>query len=174
MHRVPPPASASHPQGLMPATGANVDFRSRTELQRKIRLTCRCSVPYILNTTDDFRSRCIEERCRATLNMSVREFREYKTSLKALIKVFKTGDDYRQVLETVTYPAVKSHYSLDIIEIPTVKSGLEQSEFRATLSIFCPTTRASHPEGSKSRRKQAGSGTPPKQLRGKQLSAYRF
>ena len=95
---------------------------------QKVRLTCQCGVPYTLNTVADLPSRCINERCRATLNMSIREFWEYERSLKALIKALEGGHDYRQAMKTVNRASSmgKSPYTLDIIEILTPVAGFWQ------------------------------------------------
>jgi len=87
---------------------------------QKVRLTCQCGVPYTLNTVNDLPDRCINERCRFTLHMSMSEFQEYKRSLRALVEALEGGQDYRQAVKTVNRVSRgKSPYSIDIVEIPT-------------------------------------------------------
>jgi len=89
--------------------------------RQKVRLTCQCGVPYTLDTVADFPTRCINERCRSTLHMSMSEFQEYKRSLRVLIEALEGGRDYREAVKTVNRVSRgKSPYSIDIVEIPTV------------------------------------------------------
>jgi len=92
-----------------------------TVKRQKVRLTCQCGVPYTLNTVDDLPARCMNERCRSTLHMSMREFQEYKKRLTALIEALEGGRDYREAVKTVNrVSSGKSPYSIDIVEIPTL------------------------------------------------------
>jgi len=38
--------------------------------QKRVGLTCKCGTSYTLNTIQDLPNRCINNRCRATLDMS--------------------------------------------------------------------------------------------------------
>jgi len=95
---------------------------------QKARLTCQCGVPYTLNTVADLPSRCINERCRSMLNMSIDELREYQRSLRALIEALEGGHDYRKAMETVNRASSrgKSPYSVDIVEIHIPVAGFWQ------------------------------------------------
>jgi len=92
---------------------------------QRARLTCQCGVPYTLNTVADLPSRCLNERCRSMLTMSINELREYQRSLRALIEALEGGHDHRQAMETANRVSRggKSPYTLDIIEIPTPVAG---------------------------------------------------
>jgi len=96
--------------------------------RQKVRLTCQCGVPYTLHTVGDLPARCINERCRSMLYMSMSELREYQKSLRALIEVLEGGHDYRQATETVNRVSSggKSPYTLDIVEVPTPVAGFWQ------------------------------------------------
>jgi hypothetical protein len=95
---------------------------------QRVRLTCKCGVPYTLNTVADLRTRCMNERCRAMMNMTISELREYQRNLKALTKALELGRDYGQALETANLASSggKSPYTLDIVEVPTPVSGFWQ------------------------------------------------
>ena len=88
--------------------------------QRRVCLTCRCGVPYTLNTIHDLRSRCINERCRATLNMSIEQLWKYEGSIIALMGALGLGRPYWKKLDFARRISKKfvSPYSIDVIELP--------------------------------------------------------
>ena len=96
--------------------------------RKKARLTCQCGVPYTLNAVANLPTRCVNERCFATLIMGVEELKEYQRSLRALVEALEQGRDYRQAMETAKKVSsrVKSPYSLDVVEIPTPVTGFWQ------------------------------------------------
>lgn len=55
-------------------------------------------MPYTLNTIHDLRSQCINERCRATLNMSIEQLWKYEGSIIALMGTLGLGRDYEKEL----------------------------------------------------------------------------
>jgi len=90
-----------------------------SEQHKKVRLTCNCGTPYVLNTVNDLRRRCINEQCRATLAMSQEELWEYHACLRALIKAVVLGHDYRQELKIASNVSrmFESPYTIEIVEV---------------------------------------------------------
>jgi hypothetical protein len=88
--------------------------------QKRVRLTCKCGVSYTLNTLNDFRSRCINERCRTTMHMSPEHLWKYQESITALMGTLGLGRDYGKELGDARTLSKKfaSPYTIDIIEIP--------------------------------------------------------
>jgi hypothetical protein len=87
--------------------------------QKKVRLTCQCGVPYTLHTISDLRGRCMNERCRAPLNMNPEDLWEYQESIVALMATVGLGRDYEKELVKAKKVSKKlaSPYTIDIIEI---------------------------------------------------------
>jgi hypothetical protein len=90
------------------------------EGQKRVRLTCKCGMSYTLNTVYDLRSRCINERCRATLNMNGDQLWKYQESIIALMGILGLGRDCRKELGNARSVSKKlaSPYTVDIVEIP--------------------------------------------------------
>jgi hypothetical protein len=90
------------------------------ERRKRVRLTCKCGMPYVLNTVNDLRRRCINEQCRATLNMSHEELWEFHACLRALIKAVTLGSDHRQELKIANNVAkmFESPYTIEIVDLP--------------------------------------------------------
>ena len=88
--------------------------------QKRVGLTCRCGMSYTLNTIHDLRNRCINESCRATLNMSTDQLWKYQESIIALMGALGLGRDYRKELGQARRVSKRlaSPYAVDIIEIP--------------------------------------------------------
>ena len=76
-------------------------------------------MPYTLNTIHDLRSRCINERCRATLNMNPEQLWKYRESIIALMGALGLGRDYRRELGLAQRLSRKfvSPYAIEIVEI---------------------------------------------------------
>jgi hypothetical protein len=91
-----------------------------SEKARRVCLICQCGMPYKLNTIYDLRSQCVNERCRATLNMNTDQLWKYQESLITLMGVLGLGRDYRRELDIVRRISKKfvSPYTIDVIEIP--------------------------------------------------------
>jgi hypothetical protein len=94
-----------------------------TEKQKRVCLTCKCGTPYTLNTIHDLRSRCVNERCRATLNMSTDGLWKYQESLIALMAALGLGRDYVRQLDFARRMSKKfaSPYTINVIEVPLEK-----------------------------------------------------
>jgi len=88
--------------------------------EKRVRLICKCGVPYTLNTIYDLRSRCSNERCRATLNMSDEGLWKYQESLITLMGALGLGRDHWNELNFARRMSKKfaSPYTIDIIEVP--------------------------------------------------------
>jgi len=88
--------------------------------QKRIRLTCKCGVPYILHTISDFQSQCTNERCRATLDMSDEGLWKYQESLIAVMAALGLGRDYSKELGNARRMSKKfaSPYAIEIVETP--------------------------------------------------------
>jgi len=93
------------------------------ERQKRVCLTCKCGTPYTLNTIYDLRSRCINECCRATLNMSPEALWKYQESLIALMGALGLGRDYARELDFARRMSKKfaSPYTVNVIEVPLEK-----------------------------------------------------
>jgi len=87
---------------------------------RRIRLTCKCGATHTLNNIKDLRSRCANERCRATLSMAQEELWEYQESIAALMAAMGLGRDYARELGNARSVSIKlsSPYTIDIVEVP--------------------------------------------------------
>jgi len=87
---------------------------------KRVRLTCQCGMSYTLNTIYDLRSRCTNERCRATLNMTGDQLWEYQDSIMALMRALGLGRDYGKELGRARRMSKKlaSPYTIAIIEVP--------------------------------------------------------
>ena len=87
---------------------------------KRVRLTCKCGMFYTLKSMNDFRRRCINERCRVALNMSQEELWEYRAGLNALIKALELGHDYSEELKIANHISrmFESPYTIEIVEIP--------------------------------------------------------
>jgi len=88
--------------------------------QKRVGLTCKCGMSYTLNTIHDLRSRCVNETCRAALNMSSDELWRYQDSIIALMGALGLGRDCRKELGQArrVSKTLASPYAVDIIEIP--------------------------------------------------------
>jgi hypothetical protein len=88
--------------------------------QKRVGLTCKCGMSYVLNTIHDLRSQCINERCRATLNMTPEELWKYQESIMALMGALGLGRDYGKELGFARRMSKKfvSPYTIGIIESP--------------------------------------------------------
>jgi DNA-binding XRE family transcriptional regulator len=75
---------------------------------------------YTLRSMNDFRRRCINESCRATLNMSQEELWEYRAGLNALLKALELGRSYSEELKIANHISrmFESPYTIEIVEIP--------------------------------------------------------
>ena len=73
---------------------------------------------YTLNTIHDLRSRCINESCRATLNMSTDQLWKYQESIIALMGALGLGCDHARELDFARRMSKKfaSPYAIDIVE----------------------------------------------------------
>jgi len=108
------------------ATDANLSGTSgwsvmaKQEREKRVRLTCKCGMQYVLNTVNDLRRRCTNEPCRATMHMSPEEIWEYHACLRALIKALALEYDYQRELKIAHNLSVmfESPYTIDIVEIP--------------------------------------------------------
>jgi hypothetical protein len=100
---------------------ASFDYAVATgKKQKLIKLTCKCGVSYALNTISDLPSRCINERCRVTLNMSEVGLWKYKESISALMEALGLGRRHANELDFARRMSKKfaSPYTIEIIEIP--------------------------------------------------------
>jgi hypothetical protein len=88
--------------------------------QKRVRLTCQCGMSYTLNTIYDLQSRCTNERCRATLNMTGDKLWEYQETIIALMGVLGLGREYGKELGHARRMSKKlaSPYTIAIIEVP--------------------------------------------------------
>ena len=88
--------------------------------QKRVGLTCRCGMSYTINTIHDLRSRCINEGCRAILNMSTDQLGQYQESIIALMGALGLGRDYGKELGQARRVSkrLSSPYAVDIIEVP--------------------------------------------------------
>ncbi len=75
---------------------------------------------YTLHTIHDLRSHCINESCRATLNMSTDQLWKYQESIIALMGVLGLGRDYQRELGQARRVSkqLASPYTINIFEIP--------------------------------------------------------
>ena len=87
---------------------------------KRVRLTCNCGVSYTLKTIHDLRTRCTNERCRATLNMDAEGLWKYQESIMALMAALGLGRDYGKELGFARRMSEKfaSPYSIEIVEMP--------------------------------------------------------
>ena len=67
--------------------------------QKRVGLTCKCGASYILNTIHDLPNRCINNRCRATLDMSDMNLWKYQESLLTLMATLGLGCDHWKELD---------------------------------------------------------------------------
>jgi len=88
--------------------------------QKRVGLTCKCGTSYTLHTIHDLRSRCINESCRATLNMSTDQLWNYQESIIALMGALGLGRDYQKELGQARRVSKRlaSPYAIDIVEVP--------------------------------------------------------
>ena len=88
--------------------------------QKRVSLTCKCGTSYTLNTIHDLRGRCINEGCRAALNVSADDLWKYQESLMALMEAIGLGRNYKKELDTARRVSEKlaSPYTIEVLEIP--------------------------------------------------------
>jgi len=86
---------------------------------KRVGLTCKCGASYTLNTIHDLRSPCVNERCRATLNMGTEALWKYHESIIALMGALGLGCDHARELDFARRMSKKfaSPYAIDIVEI---------------------------------------------------------
>ena len=70
-----------------------------TRQNKRVSLTCKCGTQYTLNTIHDLWSRCINERCRATLNMDPEALWKYQESIIVLMAALELERDYARELD---------------------------------------------------------------------------
>jgi len=87
---------------------------------KRVSLTYQCGVSYTLQTIHDLRSRCLNERCRATLNMNTEALWKYQESLIAVMAALGLGRDYARELDFARRMSKKfaSPYTINIIKVP--------------------------------------------------------
>ena len=88
--------------------------------QKRVGLTCKCGASYTINTIHDLPNRCINNRCRATLDMSDMNLWKYQESLITLMGALGLGRDHWNELNFARRMSKKfaSPYTIDIIEVP--------------------------------------------------------
>jgi len=90
---------------------------------KRVSLTCKCGTQYTLQTIHDLRSRSLNERCRANLNMNTVALWNYQESLIAVMAALGLGRDYARELDFARRMSKKfaSPYTINIIEVPLEK-----------------------------------------------------